>query len=295
MNLKNYEESIQIQLKRGEINSAIDLLLTYLQKSDNHISYNHVLLIKSKWVNTEKEYKIIGSISRNEYDISFSKTIHGIQEIMNEVAESNVTNLSNRQTNNLLFFKKYAWTLLLIPIFLSGLYYWKQIQESINTENQSSTEIQTKTPELKPPSEKKKPVISKISISPSTIKSLRVDKDNKMSTVETKLIGVNFLDDNGENDNVLTEKIVVALTNANQSFAIADKYQIKNYAKVITSQLTINKTGEKEIFKTKVLSYNVKLVFQYIDIVNNKPCAERKFNNSIELSNALKNNFFKIS
>ena len=31
------------------------------------------------------------------------------------------------------------------------------------------------------------------------------------------------------------------------------------------------------------MSYNVKLVFQYIDIVNNKPCAERKFNTIIEV------------
>ena len=39
---------------------------------------------------------------------------------------------------------------------------------------------------------------------------------------------------------------------------------------------------EKEILKTKVSSYDVKLVIQCVDVVTNKPCAERKFNTIVE-------------
>lgn len=69
-------------LNNGEVTKAIDLLVEFLSINKFHEERDQMIIVKSKWANTEKDFRVIGSISRSEYEILSGKTIQAVLSIL---------------------------------------------------------------------------------------------------------------------------------------------------------------------------------------------------------------------
>ena len=81
---KQFREKIQYHLVKGEIEEALKLLISGLDRNQQRREHDNALMLKATWERLKQE-QLRGVISRQEYDIAISKVVVGIQTIMNDM------------------------------------------------------------------------------------------------------------------------------------------------------------------------------------------------------------------
>lgn len=119
MKTQQIREKVQSCLVRGEIEDALNLLISGLDGSQQRRDHDNALMLKAKWENIKQE-QLRGTLSRPEYELAVNKIIAGIQTITNEIdyAEKSKSEFnSNRQMPK-------TWLLIIPAICILGLLGW---------------------------------------------------------------------------------------------------------------------------------------------------------------------------
>lgn len=84
------KSTIENCLRLGDISQAITLLLDSLSNINNQEEdYNDALLLSARWANISNEYKVLGTLKREDFEIFQSRIILGIQYILNNIKDIN--------------------------------------------------------------------------------------------------------------------------------------------------------------------------------------------------------------
>ncbi|MFN0034528.1 MAG: hypothetical protein ACKVUS_05630 [Saprospiraceae bacterium] len=94
MTSKQIKQKIHSHLHKGEIEDALDFLISGLV-SQQRRDYDNALMLKAKWEGLKQE-QLRGVISRQEYELAISKVIAGIQTITNEVDKIEENNTGHK-------------------------------------------------------------------------------------------------------------------------------------------------------------------------------------------------------
>ena len=119
MTTKQIREKIQSYLVRGEIEEALNLLISGLDSSQQRRDHDNALMLKAKWENIKQE-QLRGIISRQEYEVSVNKIIAGVQTITNEI---DYAEKSKSEIHNNIKVSK-IWLILIPFICIIGLIGW---------------------------------------------------------------------------------------------------------------------------------------------------------------------------
>lgn len=86
MEVEVLKKNIVVALNNGEIGKAIDIIIEFLSMNKFYEERDQMIIVKSKWVNTEKDFRVVGSISRSEYEVLSGKVIQAILNILQSTA-----------------------------------------------------------------------------------------------------------------------------------------------------------------------------------------------------------------
>ena len=84
MNSSQIREEIQSYLEKGEIEKALNALITALNKSSLRREHDNALLLKAQWEGIKQE-QLRGILSRQEYEVAVNKIVVGVQTVTNDV------------------------------------------------------------------------------------------------------------------------------------------------------------------------------------------------------------------
>lgn len=119
MKTQQIREKIQSYLIRGEIEDALNLLISGLDGSQQRRDHDNALMLKAKWENIKQE-QLRGTLSRPEYELAVNKIIAGIQTITNEIdyteKKNSEININRQMPKN--------WLLIIPAICILGLFGW---------------------------------------------------------------------------------------------------------------------------------------------------------------------------
>lgn len=119
MNSAPIREKIQSRLVNGEIEEALNLLISGLDGNQQRRNHDNALMLKAKWENIKQEH-LRGTLLRQEYEVNVNRIIAGIQAITNELdyVEKSKSEATNRGK------APQIWYFLLAVICVVGLAVW---------------------------------------------------------------------------------------------------------------------------------------------------------------------------
>lgn len=191
MNIKQIREKVQASLAGGRIEEALFFLVANVDGRRYRQEYDNALILISKWKNIKQE-KLNDLISRQEYEISVSKIMVGIQSILNDL-EENPKNF-NEYSKKTSFF---VVSLVILLIGLSSWWIYAKLRICPNPDQQNISSQDTATQELlknelnnsQSNTEHPRPKTRKIDMlrkSDSILPTLQAQESTNSSTIEAK-------------------------------------------------------------------------------------------------------------
>lgn len=90
-------KAIQQALQDGSLSEALDLLLECTAGKNKHIKED-VFLLKSKFEYSRNQYEIKGTLTDKEFNLAYSKTVIGIQDILDRLRKPEAYSLEVGQS-----------------------------------------------------------------------------------------------------------------------------------------------------------------------------------------------------
>lgn len=135
MTSKQIKQKIHSHLHKGEIEDALDFLISGLV-SQQRRDYDNALMLKAKWEGVKQE-QLRGVISRQEYELAVSKVIAGIQTITNEVDKIEENNKEHKNAPSRSFNRVWIAAGIVCLLGISGWYIaskdWTKRADAIDT------------------------------------------------------------------------------------------------------------------------------------------------------------------
>ena len=81
MTEEKFKISIRKELEEGSVEKALKLLIGYAQKCSPR-QLKDATSLRAAFINAKRQYELKGVITKQEYDLAFSKAVNGIQAIL---------------------------------------------------------------------------------------------------------------------------------------------------------------------------------------------------------------------
>lgn len=137
MTNEELETSISLALREGAIEKALKLLLEYTQKYDQG-NIEDAISLKAFFINAKRQYERKGIITKQEYDLAFSKTVNGIQAILGDGHSGQVSFKASGIKKRIVPY--FIVILLAVGLLITGYFFWHEI----DVKSGGSTAIENK-------------------------------------------------------------------------------------------------------------------------------------------------------
>lgn len=139
------DKTIQKELSEGRLSEALDILLAATEQYADKNLKDDLLLLKSKFEYNRNQYEVKGILTDQEFNIHYSKTALGAQEILERLRKGVDPEQEDRQmpaavpTNN---YRPVFWLAGCLSLLLAGWFLWPDAPETI-TEAEQVTDSTT--------------------------------------------------------------------------------------------------------------------------------------------------------
>lgn len=135
MNEEEVYKKVQEALGKGKVSKALDLLLELTDEKDQLLRED-ALLLKSKFEYNRNQYEVKGILTEQAFNIQYSKTILGVQDILERLAkgtnrplESEIASSSSRSK---IYQRSFLAILVVALLAIGAFWYFSLLAENKN-------------------------------------------------------------------------------------------------------------------------------------------------------------------
>lgn len=272
MEVEVLRKKIITALNNGEVTKAIDLLVEFLSINKFHEERDQMIVVKSKWANTEKDFRVIGSMSRSEYEILSGKTIQAVLSILQSSVGVDLE-IQTFQTEPI-FRNRMKISLFIAIVIITALgiigssYFRNQKKQQLEQTEEANSYFE-------------KPGVQEN----SGVQIVEKEKNNRKDQRKTEASPAQSKNGIGlkVNNTTLLQELVGILGKTGKKIILVGDTQSQQFDKYIVGDFSIKpREQKKEIFGTVVFIYDVSFALELRHQASDKICNARFFKATVE-------------